>query len=177
MRGRGEVKQFDHGGDERREDFSLDRLAMPPYRHTDRTTAPRWVQAMPEEPPPTKHPKMAAGYGKLDRYERCWNCAHFLTPSDCELVESPVDPMDTCRFWSGEMSYGRKKRTGFRAGRRKYQDRPWVESEPVTEILATPPYAPGNYLCLTCGEDHDLAVESMSLPACPACGSHRWMAR
>lgn len=132
---------------------------------------------MSGEPTPAKCTKEAAGYGRRDRYERCWNCDHFLTPSDCEVVEPPVDPMDTCRLWSESMSYGKKQRSGFRAGRRKYQDPTWAESEPVMQILAVPPHKPGNYLCLTCGMDHDLAVESMILPPCPACGGGRWMQR
>jgi hypothetical protein len=134
-------------------------------------------EQMPDEPTPAKQDKASAGYGQGDRYERCWNCDHFLTPSDCERVEGPVNPTCTCQLWSETLSYGKKRRTGFRAGRRKYQDRPWVEAEPAAEILATPPYKPGNYLCLACGEDHDLAVESMTLPACPVCGSSHWMAR
>jgi hypothetical protein len=132
---------------------------------------------MSEEGVRAKCTKESAGYGKLDRYARCWNCDHFLTPSDCDLVEGPVDPASTCQLWSEALAYGKKQRTGFRAGRRKYQDRAWAGSEPIAEILASPPYRPGNYLCLTCGEDHDLAVESEVLPACPACGNSRWMAR
>ena len=105
-----------------------------------------------------------------------WNCGHFRVPSACEVVEGTTLADHTCDLWAEEWG-GKKARSGFRAGRRKYQDEAWASEGPVSELRpAEPPLAPGAYLCLGCAEEWSLASRSLELPSCPSCGDSRWLA-
>jgi hypothetical protein len=117
-----------------------------------------------------------ANYRATDRYRRCWNCAHFVVPAACLVVEGTILADHTCDLWAEDWG-GTKSRTGFRAGRRKYQDPPWAAAQPFSELRpAEPPLDPGTFLCLGCAEELLLASRSLVLPSCPSCGDSRWLA-
>ena len=123
-----------------------------------------------------KRGQREVNYRPTERFRRCWNCGHFRLPSACEVVEGTILADDTCDLWAEEWG-GKKSRSGFRAGRRKYQDEAWASEEQVSELRpAEPPLDPGAYLCLGCAEEWSLASRSLVLPSCPSCGGSRWLA-
>ena len=118
-----------------------------------------------------------ANYRLTDKYRRCWNCGNFRLPSACALVEGSILADHTCDLWAEEGWGGKKGRSGFRAGRRKYQDKAWAGGEADAELApAEPPLDPGTYLCLGCADDWSLTSHSSVLPSCPSCGGSRWLA-
>jgi hypothetical protein len=123
-----------------------------------------------------KRSQREANYRPTERYRRCWNCGHFRVPGSCTLVEGTILADYTCDLWAEELG-GKKSRTGFRAGRRKYQDEAWSNEGSASEMKpAEPPLPPGSYLCLGCAEEWSFASPSEDLPSCPSCGSLRWLA-
>jgi len=115
-------------------------------------------------------------YRPTERFRRCWNCGNFRIPSACALVEGTILADHTCDLWAEEWG-GKKSRSGFRAGRRKYQDEAWASEGPASELRpAEPPLDPGILLCLGCAEELLLASRSLVLPSCPSCGGSRWLA-
>ncbi len=123
----------------------------------------------------TKRGQLDVNYRPTERYRRCWNCGNFRVPSACALVEGTILADHTCDLWAEEWG-GKKSRSGFRAGRRKYQDEAWANESQVTELRPVePPLDPGTYLCLGCAEDWSFASPLEHLPACPSCGGLRWL--
>lgn len=115
-------------------------------------------------------------YRPTERYRRCWNCGNFRIPSACELVEGTILADYTCDLWAEEWG-GKKTRTGFRAGRRKYQDEAWAGEGSAAHLQpAEAPLDPGTYLCLGCADEWSLPSRLLALPACPSCGDSRWLA-
>jgi hypothetical protein len=44
-----------------------------------------------------KYPHESVGYiEKSDSTDRCSNCRHFIAPSECEHVQSPISPKGWC---------------------------------------------------------------------------------
>ncbi len=124
----------------------------------------------------TKRGQREANYRPTESFRRCWNCGHFRVPSACEVVEGTTLADHTCDLWAEEWG-GKKSRSGFRAGRRKYQDEAWANEAPASELRpAEPPLDPGAYLCLGCADEWSLASRSLTLPSCPSCGGSRWLA-
>lgn len=129
--------------------------------------------------PEHDEPKRARGevnYRRTERYRRCWNCGNFRLPSACELVEGTILADHTCDLWTEDWG-GKKGRTGFRAGRRKYRDEAWGGEGSVEGMRPVePPLDPGTYLCLGCAEEWSLTSRSLTLPPCPSCGGLCWLA-
>ena len=115
-------------------------------------------------------------YRATERYLCCWNCGNFRVPNACELVDGTILADHTCDLWAEEWG-GKKGRTGFRAGRRKYQDETWAAEGQTSELRPVePPLDPGAYLCLGCADEWSLTSRSLVLPSCPSCGGLRWLA-
>ena len=115
-------------------------------------------------------------YRATERYLCCWNCGHFRVPNACELVDGTILADHTCDLWAEEWG-GKKSRSGFRAGRRKYQDETWAAEGQTSELRPVePPLDPGTYLCLGCADEWSLTSRSLVLPSCPSCGGLRWLA-
>jgi len=124
-----------------------------------------------------KRGQQEVNYRATERYRRCWNCGHFRVPDACAIVEGTILADNTCDLWAEEWG-GKKSRSGFRAGRRKYQDEAWSGSgnEPESDLRpAEPPLGPGTYLCLGCAEEWSFALPVEHLPSCPTCGGLRWL--
>lgn len=117
-----------------------------------------------------------ANYRPTERYRRCWNCGHFRVPNGCELVDGTILADHTCDLWAEEWG-GKKSRSGFRAGRREYQDEAWAAEGQASELRPVePPLDPGTYLCLGCADEWSLTSHSLVLPSRPTCGDSRWLA-
>lgn len=115
-------------------------------------------------------------YRATERYLCCWNCGNFRVPNACELVDGTILADHTCDLWAEEWG-GKKSRSGFRSGRRKYQDEAWAAEGQASELrLVEPPLDPGTYLCLGCADEWSLTSRSLVLPSCPTCGDSRWLA-
>ncbi len=123
-----------------------------------------------------KRGQAEVNYRPTERYRRCWNCGNFRVPSACALVGGTILADHTCDLWAEEWG-GKKARSGFRAGRRKYQDEAWANEGPASELRPVePPLDPGTYLCLRCAEEWSLTSRALALPSCPSCGDSRWLA-
>jgi len=124
-----------------------------------------------------KRSQEESNYRPTDRYRRCWNCGNFRVPSTCAVVKGTILADHTCDLWAEEELGGKKGRSGFRAGRRKYQDKAWAGVGSDAELApAEPPLDPGTYLCLGCADEWSLTSRSPVLPSCPSCGESRWLA-
>lgn len=134
---------------------------------------PSGISMSPPEQKDITRSQEEVNYRPTDRYRRCWNCGHFRVSSACALVEGIILADHMRDLWAEEWG-GKKARSGFRVGRRKYPDEAWASEGQVSDLRPVEaPLDPGTYLCLGCAEEWSLTSRSLALPHCPSCGDRR----